>query len=195
MYSTANDLFKWSLYFQKQLRANGSLRNLISTSFAGENKDLYSSGWCILPNEILHTGHINGFANLVSIDTTHRRTIIILSNSDYKRLYVMQETIISILNKDKDPLGWIPGKLKGEELNAYTGTYQYQNIVVPIKNEDGKLVSYVFGKPVQLFFFRKDEFFAEGLDGNLTFGRDKDNKVISVTSFEDYSFTRFEKTQ
>lgn len=193
MYSTASDLLKWSRFFQKQLSINASLRRLLATSVAGSDTNLYSAGWCILPNEILHTGHINGFANLISIDTLHHRTIIILSNSNFNKLYVLQETIVSILNKNKDALQWTAGKLNEGSLNEYIGTYQNNNLAVTVKNENGKLISYVNGRPLQLLPLRKDVFFANEIDGDLIVERNENNKIVSVKSFEDYSFVRLKK--
>jgi CubicO group peptidase (beta-lactamase class C family) len=193
MYSTANDLLKWSQFFQKQLAENVSLHRLLTTSVAGSDTNLYSAGWCILSNEILHTGHINGFANLISIDTLHHRTIIILSNSDYNKLYVLEETIVSILNNNKNALQWTSGKLHDELPDEYTGSFQNNNLVVTVKNENGKLMSYVNGMPFQLQPLRKDVFFVNDIDGDIIFERNKNNEIVSVKSFQDYSFIRFKK--
>jgi CubicO group peptidase (beta-lactamase class C family) len=194
MYATATDLLNWSRFFQKQLAGNNSLRTLLQTSLAGSDSNLYSSGWCILPNELVHTGHINGFANLISIDDAHHRTIIILSNNDYQKLYIMQETITSILNKNKNALKWMSAKLSDAELDQYVGVYKRDNIIeITIKKENGRLISYVRGQPIELFPLTTDIFFAEPFDGDVSFERNSSNEVIAVKSFQDYSFLRLIK--
>jgi CubicO group peptidase (beta-lactamase class C family) len=193
MYATANDLLNWSRFFQKQLAANNSLRTLLQTSLAGSDSNLYSSGWCILPNELVHTGHINGFANLISIDTAHHRTIIILSNNDYQKLYIIQETITSILNKNKNALKWMSTKLSDAEMDQYIGVYKKDNREVITKKENGKLISYVNGRPIELFPLAKDVFFAEEFEGDISFERNKNNEVIAAKSFQNYSFLKLIK--
>jgi CubicO group peptidase (beta-lactamase class C family) len=193
MYSTANDLLKWSRFFQKKIASSSSLRSLLQISMVQNDTNLYSAGWCILPNEILHTGHINGFANLISIDTAHQRTIIILSNSDFKKLYVLQETIVSLLNNNKNALQWTTTKLSNRQMDEMTGSFQYKNSVVTINNENGKLMNRVRGRSMELFPYAKDVFFTKDYDGDIILERNEKNEIIAIRVFQNYSFVRFKK--
>jgi len=89
MYSTAEDLLKWSLFFERRLVVDTLLKNAIQPfALADGTKTIYACGWCLMPGIIFHEGHINGFANLIAIDTNHHQTIILLTNDDYLQLYM-----------------------------------------------------------------------------------------------------------
>src|SRR5262249_22117980 len=78
MYSTAEDLFRWSRFFQYKLSTDKFLKDAIKPFMIQDAiPSKYSSGWCLFPDYIFHFGHINGFANLFTIDTVHHLTIVI----------------------------------------------------------------------------------------------------------------------
>jgi hypothetical protein len=105
----------------------------------------------------------------------------------------MQETILSILDKNKNALKWMSAKLPVDETDQYTGTYKHDNIEVTVNKENGKLLSYFNGRSIELFPVGGDTFFAENLDGDISFERDKSNHVIALKSFQNYSFLRLIK--
>lgn len=195
MYSTANDLLKWLTFYQKQLGINISLRQLLQTSLAGKDTNVYAAGWSNVYNQFLHTGHINGFANMVSIDTIHHRSIIILSNIDFKQLYLLRESIVSILDKKRNALKWISAKLPAKALDQYTGTFKRGNTELFVKNENGRLMGSIRNRPMEFFHFDNDRFYNSALDGIITFDRNESNEVVGIKTFQSYAFQRYEKVK
>ncbi|HUS03112.1 MAG TPA: serine hydrolase domain-containing protein [Chitinophagaceae bacterium] len=193
MYSTANDLWRWLIFFQKQLAANTKLQQLLRTSMAGKDTNMYAAGWCNLNNQFFHTGHINGFANIISMDTLHHRSVIILSNTEFKQLYVLRETIVSILDRKKNVLKWMTEKIPAKEMDQYTETFKRAGTELVIKNENGRLKGSIRNRPMEFFHFDKDRFFNSALDGIITFERNKNNEIAGIKTFQSYAYQRYEK--
>ena len=195
MYSTANDLSKWLIFFQKQLNLNSALQQLLQNSTAGKDTNMYAAGWCNVNDQLIHTGHINGFANIISLDRLHHRSVIILSNADFKQLYALQETIVSILDKKKNALSWINALLPAKKLDEYTGTFKRGSTEVVIKNDNGRLLGHIRNRPMEFVPFTTDRFLNSALDGIITFERNKNNEVVAIKTFQSYAFQRYEKVK
>jgi hypothetical protein len=153
---------------------------------------IYSCGWCLLPDMMVHGGHFPGFANYFSVDTAYRQTIVLLSNNWYPLLYVTTKTIHNILHHDSHAIDWIRNE-SSQDINDYTGTYSLDDISVEFKVEPTGLVSLFSGKKQFLKQFANDEFFLTDFGGNIRFNRDKNNKIISVSSFENYRWVELKK--
>lgn len=195
MYSTAYDLLNWSVYIQKRLGKDEFLKSTLQPFHLTDGTlIIYSCGWCLMPDQLMHQGHINGFANQISIDTINHLTIIILSNDNFKQLYVTGKTISSILNKDKNPLNWISEKIPLSLMNEYTGLYVFGKDSVWSKIENGEFTSYYNGHPMpQWLPFLKDEFFSGVFEGNIMYIRNKEGRVTGVNIFDDYHWDEWKK--
>jgi CubicO group peptidase (beta-lactamase class C family) len=193
MYSTSGDLLKWSLFLQRQLAKNTLLRNAFQpVTLPNGTISIYSCGWCLMPDVIFHTGHINGFANLISIDTTHHQTIILLTNDDYRQLYITMQTLKDILQQKETRSNWLANK-PFNNLADYRGLYSFGNFKLNIKDSSTYLEVEVSGQKHFLRSYSNDEFFALDLDGIIKFERDSGGNVIALKSFQNYSWVTFKK--
>jgi CubicO group peptidase (beta-lactamase class C family) len=194
MYSTANDMLRWSLFIQEQLNADRFMKAALQPFHLTDGTiSIYSAGWCLLPDRIMHQGHINGFANQISIDTVNHYTIIILSNDDFKQLFVTGKIISVILKRKENSFAWLMQKIPSQALNEYAGVYVRGSDTIINKNENNMLVSYINNRPLPLKPFLKDEFFMEPFEGNIQFERNSKREVIGVSSFEDYKWVEWKK--
>ncbi|HEY2721458.1 MAG TPA: serine hydrolase domain-containing protein, partial [Chitinophagaceae bacterium] len=191
MYSTARDIFLWSTFFQKEFTDKSGLNKFVY-SFSNHNPaGYYSSGWFIKGSHLFHEGHISGFANLISIDTASKQTIIILTNSDFQHLYPTMLSAKGVLNNDPAALQWI----KGEKANVkdYLGKYRVANINVEIKEENGQLFGDSPTGRVKLIPFDKDQFYFDNREAFIVFKRNERGQIISLSSFEDYEWVELKK--
>lgn len=189
MYSTAEDLLKWSLFFQHMLTRDTILKNAVQPFILSDGtQTIYSCGWCLMPNVIFHTGHINGFANLIAIDTIHHQTIILLTNDDYRQLYITMQSLKGILQNDETSINWIATN-PANDLKDYRGIYSIGNVKVNIKDTANFLKADVSGQKYFLRWYKKDEFFLLNSEAIVKFERNAQGDVIAQKSFEDYSWT------
>jgi hypothetical protein len=193
MYSTAEDLLKWSFFFQRELAEDTLLKTaILPFSLLDGSQSIYSCGWCMMPGFIFHTGHINGFANLLSIDTVVHRTIILLSNNDYKQLYVTMQWVQNILQKKATAISWINNK-PGNDLADYNGAYSIGGLTVNMKDTASYLEGSAFGERQLLKWYNNDQFFFLNEEGIVKFERDKIGKVVALRSFQDYHWVELKK--
>jgi CubicO group peptidase (beta-lactamase class C family) len=194
MYSTANDMLRWSLFLQEQLNADRFMKAALQPFHLTDGTiSIYSAGWCLLSDRIMHQGHINGFANQISIDTVNHYTIIILSNDDFKQLFVTGKIISVILKRKENPFAWLMQKIPSQSLNEYAGIYVRGRDTIISKNENNILVSYINKRALPMKPFLRDEFFTEPFEGNIQFERNSKSEVIGVSSFEDYKWVEWKK--
>ncbi len=195
MYGTASDLLRWSLFFQRFLQGDSVLKDAIRPySLVDGSKTIYSCGWALMPNVIFHTGHINGFAGLIAIDTLHHQTIILLSNDDYRQLYITMESLRKMLQNDPLADSWT--KSRGlNELSDYRGIYRKGDITVTIKDTLDCIEGTVLGQKQFLRPFDKDEFYFLDLEGIVKFERGPLGDVVALDSFQNYSWITFQKVE
>ena len=193
MYSTAQDLLKWSLFFQHRLAVDTFLKNAIQPfDLAGAIKTIYACGWCLMPDVIFHEGHINGFANLIAIDTVRHQTIILLTNNDYMQLYITMESLKNILQNRATNNNWMINK-PANNLADYRGTYTIGELRVNLKDTSNLLEGDAFGQKQFLRWFGNDEFFFIDQEGIVKFERGNKGNVIALKSFENYSWVELKK--
>jgi CubicO group peptidase (beta-lactamase class C family) len=192
MYSTAEDLFKWSVFFQRSLAKDTLLKNMIHPSLLPDGiENLYSCGWCCMPGFIFHTGHINGFANLLAIDTIHHQTIILLTNHDYKQLYITMESLRDLLENKITANNWMTNK--SPDLKKYNGNYSIGGLTVHIQDSLDYLEGTAFGETHLLRWHNEDEFFFVDQEGTIYFEKDDRGKIVGLKSFQDYSWVSLKK--
>jgi len=193
MYSTAEDLLKWSLFFQQMLTTDTVLKNALQPFVLSDGtQTIYSCGWCLMPDAIFHTGHINGFADLIAIDTIHRQTIILLTNDDYRQLYVTMQSLKNILLNNTTFNNWLSNK-PGNNLAEYKGIYSIGDLKVAIKDTLNYLEGEAFGQKQFLRWYQNDAFFFLNMEGIVKFERNNQGKVIALKSFQDYSWVTLKK--
>ena len=194
MYSTANDMLRWSLFIQKQLKEDKFMKTVLQPFHLTDGTiSIYACGWCLLPDKIMHQGHINGFSNQISIDTVNHYTVIILSNDGFKQLFVAGEIISFILERKRNYSDCLMQKISSQSLNEYAGVYVHGSDTVISKIENNALVSYINNRPLPMKPFLKDEFFMEAFEGNIQFERNSRSEVTGVLSFEDYNWVEWKK--
>jgi len=193
MYSTAKDLFKWSLFFQDMLIKDTVLKNALQPFVLTNGKPaIYSCGWCLMPDILFHTGHINGFANLIAIDTVHHTTIILLTNNDYKQLYVTMQSLQNIVLNNTVSNVWLSNK-PANNLADYKGIYTIGALKVRIKDTLNFLEGEAFGQKQFLRWYQNDEFFFLNMEGIVKFERNDQGVVIALKSFQDYNWVTLKK--
>jgi CubicO group peptidase (beta-lactamase class C family) len=193
MYSTAADLLKWSLFIQRELAKDTLLKlAILPFSLPDGSQSIYSCGWCMMPGFIFHTGHINGFANLLAIDTVLHRTIMLLSNHDYKQLYITMHWVQNILQKKATAISWT-NNTPGNNLADYSGAYSIGDFTVNMQDTSNYLEGNAFGQKKLLRWYNSDEFFFLDEEGIVKFEREKSGKVIALRSFQDYHWVELKK--
>jgi hypothetical protein len=145
-----------------------------------------------MPDIIFHTGHINGFANLIAIDTLHHQTIILLTNDDYRQLYVTMQSLQNIVQNNTTFNNWLSNK-PANNLVDYKGIYSIGDLKVNIKDTSNYLEAAAFGQKQFLRWYQNDEFFFLNMEGIVKFERNKQGGVIALKSFQDYSWVTLKK--
>jgi CubicO group peptidase (beta-lactamase class C family) len=193
MYSTGEDLLKWSLFFQYRLAKDTVFKNALQPFILPDGtKTMYSLGGCLMPDVIFHTGHINGFANLIAIDTTHHLTIILLTNDDYRQLYVTMQSLYNIFLNNTTFTNWLNNK-PGNNLAEYKGIYSIGDLKVNIKDTTNYLEAEAFGQKQFLRWYQNDEFFFLNMEGIVKFERNTRGGVFALKSFQDYNWVTLKK--
>ena len=191
LYSTAGDLLKWSLFIQKELKEDKFISNAISlNTLADSSVSIYAAGWCLLNGEIFHLGYINGFANQISIKPDNQKTVIILTNNNFKQLHVTSKTMQNILNGDITANDWIRNQPVTKDLEKYNGTYINNTDTVILKAENNKLITY-FGP--YSFSWRKgpgEIFFCENIEATFECERDADLNVTAAILLDGYKLNK-----
>jgi CubicO group peptidase (beta-lactamase class C family) len=194
MYSTAIDLLRWSLFLQNELQNNAFFKKTLRPFILADGtQSVYFGGLCILPDQIMHQGHINGFADQISVDTVNHFTIILLTNNDFKQLFVTSRTILSILKEERNALKWISSNWEDYELKKYEGEYVLNNDTVINKVSNGTLISTYKGQSLPWHQASEGNFFCEYFEGNLWAETNESGEISGVVSFEDYFLYSWKK--
>jgi hypothetical protein len=143
-------------------------------------------GWGLIPGSIFHTGHINGFANAIVIDTARKETIVLLTNQDFKQLDYMMLKLSGILRQDTTQVVTV--------LSDYIGRYVSGDMVVDIRDSAGCLQGSAFRERHLLRPFSRDTFHFLDMDGIVCFERDGSGEVIALNSFQDYMWIKFRRS-
>jgi CubicO group peptidase (beta-lactamase class C family) len=190
LYGAAADLIRWSESIQEQLAEDTLFRSLIrSINLADGSKTIYSSGWGwgLIPGSIFHTGHINGFANAIVIDTARKESIVLLTNQDFKQLDYMMLELSRILRQGSAQFVTVS--------SDYVGRFLSGSMVVDIRDSAGSLQGFAFGERHLLRPFSRDTFYFLDMDGIVCFERDREGRVVALNSFQDYKWVRLRRSE
>ncbi|MEH6989877.1 serine hydrolase [Cytobacillus firmus] len=152
MYSTAEDLYKWTEALRNGVLLNKSMTSKMFTASDGG----YGYGWFISGNSetASHSGDINGFANELLMNFKEDLTIIVLSNINITPADKICEDIYQIiLNKEvriperfvpsNTPFPWeiLIGEYKSNELYSEVH-WENNKLLVTMPKKYGALYKY-----------------------------------------------------
>ncbi|MBV9959161.1 MAG: beta-lactamase family protein [Acidobacteria bacterium] len=175
--STVEDLYKWdqALYTEKLVKARTLREAFTSGALNDGTKVNYGFGWGMgkylgLPF-VSHSGGEDGFVAQLLRLPEQKFSVIVLSNFEQLTpAYAIANRITSIYLADKltRPATFKP---EAQDLKSYAGIYKLYDLAIKISFEDGALwLTPPQGKKARLVPSALDEFFAEGSNGETTFG-------------------------
>jgi CubicO group peptidase (beta-lactamase class C family) len=185
LYSTVGDLYKWHQALQSGRVMNPSSLKAAYQPF----KEKYGYGWALdsiyHQKTVGHTGGMFGFRALLTRIPEDDVCIILLNNSsDDPYLDIISKTILAILYSQPYDLPELPVKLKDQELEKYTGTYQMApDNLVDVILEDGHLMGRSPRKTLELLPRAVDRFYVmdkEGEKGDVEFERNAAGAVSEI---------------
>lgn len=189
IHSTASDLLKWqeSLKTAKILKPE-SIAQMQSPQIRGsvDNSDAYGYGLAIKSiyndTKIFHYGGTLGYWNSLQHFKNADSTIIVLTNNESEKGLTNAIAAILFDQSVALPSAHREIKLKPEELNRFTGTYQAANgSSFSVENRDGKLYRIIpNGEPKELKPESKTKLFYEDVDRQVEFVFDRKQQVKQV---------------
>lgn len=189
IYTTSADLYRFS-------RALLSGKLISTTTLAKAFTPVlqnYAYGWAtqeILGKQtVMHEGAIPGFLTLMALIPADQYCIVLLTNNrdrktDLRRCYI---DLFKILYNQPYVLPRIPVTLPQELLADYAGDFELvdnPSFKGYIRVDNGHfLLSWNKDKPGELFAEKKDFFFSDTYDMQLSFSRDSNGKVNGFTAY------------
>ena len=117
---------------------------------------------------------------------------MLLSNHDYKQLYITMHWVQNILQKKATAISWT-NNTPGNNLADYSGAYSIGDFTVNMQDTSNYLEGNAFGQKKLLRWYNSDEFFFLDEEGIVKFEREKSGKVIALRSFQDYHWVELKK--
>ncbi|MGK2861327.1 MAG: serine hydrolase [Chitinophagaceae bacterium] len=185
IYSSTGDLYKWF----RAMQANTIISKASKEKAQTPVMNKYGYGWGIDSlagkRTVGHSGGIHGFnSNMISVPEDNS-TVILLANASTQSLDKMMQSIYAILYnmpfelpKEKAEIA-----LPAEVLKQYVGVYDLNpQLIIHISFQDGKLMGQPEGQgTIQLRPEKMDFFFLKEIGADVTFTRNENNEVVSMT--------------
>lgn len=185
--STAKDMAKFVKYLLDLEKS--SLLEVFNesekTQFTVNPQTKIGLGWHILQQNpdkeiIWHNGGTGGFSSFLAFSKTEKRGVVVLSNSaeniDDIGLYILDSS--NPLKKFKPDFA-----VSETLLEEYSGKYELApNVVFTISTEEGKLYAQITNQQrFRIFAEAENKFYYKVVTAKLTFNRDADGKIESLT--------------
>jgi len=140
-------------------------------------------GWHILTRPgmqiVWHNGGTGGYRSFAGFDPKRQLGVVVLANStvgvDDIGFHLIDSTMALVVPR-------VAITLPADSLERYTGRYQLgPGFVIAVTREGSQLSLQATGQPVfQLFASARDEFFLRGVDAQISFERDAEQKVVAL---------------
>ena len=184
LYSTVEDLQKWD----RALRQRKLLSEAGYTKMWTPEQERYAYGWHIGKHDdadsLSHGGGINGFRSYFLRIPEARLSVSVLCNVQPSNPAKVANELASIALGKEVPLPRIRTFVKVDEqvLATYVGKYRVNDkFVLVVKLNGGKLVAGPEGRPSSTLQAESDTtFFAADVDGELSFVKDGDGRVVAA---------------
>lgn len=195
LYSTVGDLFRWNeaLFAGKVLKAE-SFKLMTSPNKLPPSVDGMSYGYGLMMASVSrlpaigHGGGLNGWSSDLLRLPEQRCTVVALANAlppvaGREPSGVTRKIAGKFLEAD---IKQLPPKVADPSVGNksypdFAGRYDYQNAVMTVTVEDGRLYAQLTDQPrLEIFPSAPDEFFWKVTDAQVTFLRDEKRKVIAA---------------
>jgi len=181
LYSTAEDLNRWSRALDAGKLISGSSREKMFTPVKGT----YGYGWVIDQKFgrrcVMHGGGINGFVTHIARFPEEELCVVVLCNNEGAGAGTTGNALAAIALGEKYEL---PQERKfvvveGKVLDNYVGTYKIEDRFEIVISRDGdRLTAQPTGQPkVQLRAESDTKFFIQEVNATVTFGQDEKGNV------------------
>lgn len=190
MYSTTEDLYRWSEALKTEKLVNKDTMDQIFTEHIDmEGVGSYGYGWMIIDSEIgkiiLHGGNTLGFTSSISRVVDLDLTIIVLSNVGYYDTTTLVNTLTSIAlgGVYELPEALTEIEIKDADLyDKYIGEYELApEVVCTITREGNRIFAQLTGQEkFEIFPSSENEFFYKIVDAKITFVKDDGGNVTNL---------------
>ncbi|MBU5427598.1 serine hydrolase [Tissierella pigra] len=190
MYSTTEDLYRWSEALKTEKLVNKDTMNQIFKEHIDmEGVGSYGYGWMIIDSEvgkiILHGGNTLGFTSSISRVVDLDLTIIVLSNVGYYDTTTLVNTLTSIAlgGVHELPEALTEIEIKDADLyDKYIGEYELApEVICTITREGNRIFAQLTGQEkFEIFPCTEDDFFYKIVDAKITFVKDDGGNVTNL---------------
>ena len=190
MYSTTEDLYRWSEALKTEKLVNKDTMNQIFKEHIDmEGVGSYGYGWMIIDSEIgkiiLHGGNTLGFTSSISRVVDLDLTIIVLSNVGYYDTTTLVNTLTSIAlgGVYELPEALTEIEIKDADLyDKYIGEYELApEVICTITREGNRIFAQLTGQEkFEIFPYTEDDFFYKIVDAKITFVKDDGGNVTNL---------------
>ena len=190
LYSTTHDLFKWQrgLFGGKLLKPE-TIKLMTAPKIEAFPGSSYAMGLIDTQDEdgrlVWHGGGIEGFNSFLAHDPDRDITVVVLANLNGGAANNLGQSLVKLARGGEIELASERTEVAVEtsKLAEYEGSYELTpGFVLKFWVEDGQLMTQATNQPAfPVFAQEEDKVFLKVVDAKLTFNRDDDGKVASVT--------------
>ncbi|WMM23928.1 serine hydrolase [Tissierella sp. MB52-C2] len=190
MYSTTEDLYRWSEALKTEKLVKKETMNQIFTEHIDmEEAGSYGYGWMIIDSGvgkmILHGGNTLGFTSDIVRFTDLDMTIVILSNKGYYDTTTLTNTLTSIVlgGSYELPATLVEIEIEDTDLyDNYIGEYELApEAIYTITREGNNIFAQLTGQgKFEIFPSSENEFFYKIVDAKITFVKDDNGNVTNL---------------
>jgi CubicO group peptidase (beta-lactamase class C family) len=190
MYSTTEDLYRWSEALKTEKLVKKETMNQIFTEHIDmEEAGSYGYGWMIIDSGvgkmILHGGNTLGFTSNIVRFTDLDTTIVILSNKGYYDITTLTNTLTSIIlgGSYELPDALVEIEIEDTDLyDNYIGEYELApEAIYTITKEGNNIFAQLTGQgKFEIFPSSENEFFYKIVDAKITFVKDDNGNVTNL---------------
>src|SRR6266550_1630461 len=174
LYSTVEDLVRWqSALIEGRVIEPEAYQRMTTPGALDTGEDLgygygFFLGSCGSHREISHDGTTGGYSSQLAHYPTARLTVVVLTNSESHEAERIEKCITrEVLGVPEPTIKNLP--LTASELAAYTGTYLYKGLRIPVYVESQTLLVRTPGRKVVRLVYQGDHTFGQEDDVSVCF--------------------------
>jgi hypothetical protein len=189
MYSTVDDLLKWSRAFHGgKVLSEKNYKSAITPVVLNNGQEAsprYGYGLGLYKNRGLevigHSGGLHGFITQLVYYPAEKLTVVMFSNTSTPEVTFNPDKIAEafLWKKMASQVSYAVSGVKPENLQQYTGRFEMPNIgVIEVTTSDEKLFAQLSGQPkFEIFPGGKDEFFWKVVEARIKFFKDEKGEI------------------
>ncbi len=174
LYSTVEDLWQWQNALIEGRVIEPETYQRMTTPEALDTGEQLGYGYgffigsCGCHREISHDGTTGGYSSQLAYYPTARLTVVVLTNSESHEAERIEKHITrEVLGVPEPTIKQLP--LSANELTAYTGTYLYKGLQIPVYVESQRLMVRTPGRKLVTLVYQGDHTFGQEDDASVCF--------------------------